>query len=201
MANHIISRVASSNCDGKYSTVRNNNCSGWKHKQELLEELGVYMVAFDRAGYGESDPDPRRSPESAALDIQDLADALGLGDKFHLVCSSLGSHAGWAAVRCIPHRLAGLAMMAPVINYRWRGLPRGLAREAAGRRPVVAPGRLLRAVAAALVDEPAVAAHLHRRRRLRALPQRAGREEPRHGALQRHVPLGSSRLARLPCLS
>lgn len=74
-------------------------------------------------------------------------------------------------------------------------------REAAGRRPVVAPGRLLRAVAAALVDEPAVAAHLHRRRRLRALPQRAGREEPRHGALQRHVPLGSSRLARLPCLS
>jgi len=103
--------------------------NGTLELQELLEELGVYMVAFDRAGYGESDPDPRRSLESAALDIEDLADALGLGDRFHLVCSSLGSHAGWAAIRYIPHRLAGLAMMAPVINYRWRGLPRGLARQ------------------------------------------------------------------------
>ncbi|KAF8698441.1 hypothetical protein HU200_035181 [Digitaria exilis] len=104
--------------------------------QELLEELGVYLVAFDRAGYGESDPDPRRSLRSAAEDIEDLADALGLGDRFHLICSSLGSHAGWAAIRYIPHRLAGLAMMAPVINYRWRGLPRGLARQLYRRQTV-----------------------------------------------------------------
>ncbi|RLN17492.1 uncharacterized protein C2845_PM02G21960 [Panicum miliaceum] len=103
---------------------------------ELLEELGVYMVAFDRAGYGESDPDPRRSLRSAALDVEDLADALGLGDKFYLICSSLGSHAGWAAIRYIPHRLAGVAMMAPVINYRWRGLPRGLARQLYRKQPV-----------------------------------------------------------------
>ena len=103
--------------------------------QELLEELGVYMVAFDRAGYGESDPDPRRSVRSAALDVEDLADALGLGDRFHLVCSSLGSHAGWAAIRYIPHRLAGVAMMAPVVNYRWRGLPRGLARQLYRKQP------------------------------------------------------------------
>ena len=69
-----------------------------------MEQLGVYMVAFDRAGYGESDPDPRRSLKSAALDIQDLADALGLGPKFYLICSSLGCHAGWASVKYIPHR-------------------------------------------------------------------------------------------------
>lgn len=104
--------------------------------QELLEELGVYMVAFDRAGYGESDPDPSRSLRSAALDMEDLADALGLGDKFHVICSSLGSHAGWAAIRYIPHRLAGVAMMAPVVNYRWRGLPRGLARQLYRRQTV-----------------------------------------------------------------
>jgi pimeloyl-ACP methyl ester carboxylesterase len=72
--------------------------------QALLEELGVYMVAFDRAGYGESDPDPRRSLRSAALDVEDLADALGLGDKFHLICSSLGCHAAWASFKYIPHR-------------------------------------------------------------------------------------------------
>ncbi|CAL4915163.1 unnamed protein product [Urochloa decumbens] len=102
---------------------------------ELLEELGVYMVAFDRAGYGESDPDPRRSLRSAAQDIEDLADALALGDRFHLICSSLGTHAGWAAIRYIPHRLAGVALMAPVINYRWRCLPRGLARRLYRRQP------------------------------------------------------------------
>ncbi|XP_062206199.1 uncharacterized protein LOC133908089 [Phragmites australis] len=104
--------------------------------QELLEELGVYMVAFDRAGYGESDPDRRRSLKSAALDIQDLADALGLGSKFYLICSSLGCHAGWASIKYIPHRLAGVAMMAPVINYRWSGLPRGLARQLYRMQPV-----------------------------------------------------------------
>jgi pimeloyl-ACP methyl ester carboxylesterase len=85
------------------------------------------MVAFDRAGYGESDPDLARSLRSAAQDIEDLADALDLGNRFHLVCSSLGCHAGWASIKYIPHRLDGVAMMAPVINYRWSGLPRGLA--------------------------------------------------------------------------
>uniref|UniRef100_A0ACD5TIQ2 Uncharacterized protein n=1 Tax=Avena sativa TaxID=4498 RepID=A0ACD5TIQ2_AVESA len=104
--------------------------------QALLKELGVYMVAFDRAGYGESDPDPRRSLRSAALDIEDLADALELGDRFHLICSSLGCHAAWASFKYIPHRLAGVAMMAPVINYRWSGLPRGLVRQLYRQQPL-----------------------------------------------------------------
>ncbi|KAM3409112.1 hypothetical protein ACQJBY_001849 [Aegilops geniculata] len=58
----------------------------------------------------------------------------------------------------------------------------------AAGRPVVAPRGLLRAVAAALVDEPVMAAHLHRRQRLRLLPQRPRREEPPHGPLHRNVP-------------
>ncbi|KAI5396889.1 hypothetical protein KIW84_062935, partial [Lathyrus oleraceus] len=32
----------------------------------LLEELGAYIVSFDRPGYGESDADPKRSPKSLA---------------------------------------------------------------------------------------------------------------------------------------
>jgi pimeloyl-ACP methyl ester carboxylesterase len=91
--------------------------------QEVAEELGVYMVAFDRAGYGESDPNPHRSVRSAALDMEELADALGLGEKFYAVGVSLGSHAVWGALRHIPHRLAGAAMLAPVVNYWWPGLP------------------------------------------------------------------------------
>ncbi|XP_062205591.1 uncharacterized protein LOC133907546 isoform X1 [Phragmites australis] len=72
--------------------------------QKVAEELGVYMVGFDRAGYGESDPNPNRSVRSAALDIEELADALGLGDKFYVVGFSLGCHAVWGALKYIPHR-------------------------------------------------------------------------------------------------
>nr|DAD28814.1 TPA_asm: hypothetical protein HUJ06_030282 [Nelumbo nucifera] len=42
--------------------------------QETAEELGVYLVSFDRAGYGESDPNPKRTEKSTALDIEELAD-------------------------------------------------------------------------------------------------------------------------------
>jgi pimeloyl-ACP methyl ester carboxylesterase len=100
----------------------------------VAEELGVYMVGFDRAGYGESDPNPNRSPRSAAQDMEELADALGLGDKFYVVGFSLGCHAVWAALRYIPHRLAGAAMLAPVVNYWWPGFPADLAAAEYGRQ-------------------------------------------------------------------
>lgn len=102
--------------------------------QELAEELGVYMVGFDRAGYGESDPNPCRSVRSAALDMEELADALDLGDKFHVVGFSLGCHAVWGALRYIPHRLAGAAMLAPVVNYWWPGFPSPMSSESYARQ-------------------------------------------------------------------
>ncbi|KAK3156946.1 hypothetical protein QOZ80_2AG0114200 [Eleusine coracana subsp. coracana] len=101
---------------------------------ELAEELGVYMVGFDRAGYGESDPNPGRSPRSAALDMEELADALGLGEKFYVVGFSLGCHAVWGALKYIPHRLAGAAMLAPVVNYWWPGFPADLSAAAYGKQ-------------------------------------------------------------------
>ena len=50
------------------------HCAGPNsHDQSMLRkwprELGVYMVGFDRAGYGESDPNPARSVRSVALDM------------------------------------------------------------------------------------------------------------------------------------
>ncbi|XP_020176368.1 uncharacterized protein [Aegilops tauschii subsp. strangulata] len=101
---------------------------------EVAEELGVYMVGFDRAGYGESDPNPGRSVETAAQDMEDLADALGLGNKFHVVGFSLGCHAVWGALRYIPERIAGAAMLAPVVNYWWPGFPAELAAREYGRQ-------------------------------------------------------------------
>lgn len=72
--------------------------------QEILEELGLYIVSFDRQGYGESDPDPNRSIKSTALDIEDLADNLGFGPKFYVLGYSMGGQVVWGCLKYIPHR-------------------------------------------------------------------------------------------------
>ncbi|XP_076928354.1 uncharacterized protein LOC143592289 [Bidens hawaiensis] len=94
--------------------------------QELFEELKIYMVTFDRPGYGESDPDPNRTVKSLALDIEDLADTLELGSKFYVIGNSMGQHGAWGSLKYIPHRLAGVAFIAPVVNYWWSGFPTNL---------------------------------------------------------------------------
>ncbi|KAF3340819.1 hydrolase, alpha/beta fold family protein [Carex littledalei] len=105
-------------------------------KIEVMEELGVYMVGFDRAGYGESDPNPNRDVRTAALDVEELADALGLGPKFYLFGHSLGNHAVSGALKYIPQRLDGAVLMAPVINYWWPGFPPELASESYNKQEV-----------------------------------------------------------------
>ncbi|XP_027342561.1 uncharacterized protein LOC113855218 isoform X1 [Abrus precatorius] len=97
--------------------------------QELIDELGIYLLQYDRAGYGESDPNPKRSLKSEALDIQELADQLQLGPQFYVIGVSMGSYATWSCLKYLPHRLAGLALIAPVINYRWPSFPGSLIRE------------------------------------------------------------------------
>ncbi|XP_027365875.1 uncharacterized protein LOC113872486 isoform X2 [Abrus precatorius] len=97
---------------------------------DIVEDLGVYVVSFDRPGYGESDPDPNRTLKSIALDIEELADQLGLGSKFHIVGISMGGQVVWNCLKYIPHRLAGAVLLAPVINYWWPGLPTNLTTEA-----------------------------------------------------------------------
>ena len=72
--------------------------------QELAESLGIYIVSFDRPGYGESDPDPNRTPKSIALDIEELADQLELGPKFYVIGFSMGGEITWACLKYIPHR-------------------------------------------------------------------------------------------------
>lgn len=69
-----------------------------------MEELGLYIVSFDRPGYGESDPDPKRTLRSLALDIEELADQLGLGPKFYMLGYSMGGHSVWSCLKYIPHR-------------------------------------------------------------------------------------------------
>ncbi|OVA05997.1 hypothetical protein BVC80_1707g102 [Macleaya cordata] len=98
--------------------------------QELAEELGIHLVSLDRAGYGESDPNPKRTVKSTALDIEELADQLGLGSKFYLIGFSMGGQAIWGCLKYIPHRVAGATLIAPVVNYWWPGFPANLSKEA-----------------------------------------------------------------------
>jgi pimeloyl-ACP methyl ester carboxylesterase len=70
----------------------------------LAQELGIYLLSFDRPGYGESDPHPGRTVESIALDIEQLADARELGPKFYLTGFSMGGEIMWSCLKYIPHR-------------------------------------------------------------------------------------------------
>ncbi|XP_044504593.1 uncharacterized protein LOC123224899 isoform X2 [Mangifera indica] len=94
--------------------------------QELIEELGIYFLLYDRAGYGDSDPNPRLSVKRVAFDILEIADQLNLGAKFYLIGVSMGSYPTWSCLKYIPHRLAGAALIAPVVNYQWPSLPYSL---------------------------------------------------------------------------
>eukprot|EP00262_Sarcandra_glabra_P013707 TRINITY_DN3869_c0_g1_i2.p1 TRINITY_DN3869_c0_g1~~TRINITY_DN3869_c0_g1_i2.p1 ORF type:complete len:350 (+),score=43.84 TRINITY_DN3869_c0_g1_i2:53-1102(+) len=119
----------------KYKIVLVHGFDGTKEfslpaSQEVVEELGIYFVSFDRAGYGESDPNPQRSVKSEAFDIQDLADQLELGSKFYVIGVSMGGYTIWSCLKYIPHRLAGASLIVPVVNYWWPSFPTDLSRAA-----------------------------------------------------------------------
>ncbi|KAI3522773.1 hypothetical protein L1887_00823 [Cichorium endivia] len=100
----------------------------------LVKELGVYFVAIDRPGYGESDPDPKRTVKSLAFDIEELADQLNLGPKFYVAGYSIGGQVVWSCLKYIPQRLAGAVLIAPGINYWWPNLPLNITNEAFSRQ-------------------------------------------------------------------
>ncbi|KAK9070335.1 hypothetical protein SSX86_010736 [Deinandra increscens subsp. villosa] len=100
----------------------------------VIEELGVYIVALDRPGYGESDPDPKRTVKSLALDIEELADELNLGEKFYVAGYSMGGEVIWSCLKYIPHRLQGAILISPAVNYWWHNLPSNLTSEAYSRQ-------------------------------------------------------------------
>uniref|UniRef100_A0A1J3GE86 AB hydrolase-1 domain-containing protein n=1 Tax=Noccaea caerulescens TaxID=107243 RepID=A0A1J3GE86_NOCCA len=85
-------------------------------KESLLKDYGVRLVSYDLPGFGESDPHRARNLSSSASDMIDLAAALGIVDKFWLLGYSSGSMHAWAAMRYFPDRIAGVAMVAPMIN-------------------------------------------------------------------------------------
>ncbi|GMG98449.1 hypothetical protein Nepgr_000289 [Nepenthes gracilis] len=103
--------------------------------EEFMEKLGLYIVTYDRPGYGESDPNPKRTLKSETLDLEEFADKLQLGSKFYVVGLSMGNCIGWGCLKYIPHRLAGAALVVPLINYWWPSLPPKLSNDAYKQLP------------------------------------------------------------------
>ncbi|XP_057821045.1 uncharacterized protein LOC131033773 isoform X2 [Cryptomeria japonica] len=85
-------------------------------KHSLLEEFGVRLVTYDLPGFGQSDPHSDRNLTSSALDMKYIADTLALGEKFWVLGHAGGGIHAWAAIRYIPERLAGAALIAPMGN-------------------------------------------------------------------------------------
>lgn len=98
--------------------------------QGLIEELQIYILSFDRAGYGESDPHPKRSVRSEAYHIQQLAEKLQIGPKFYVIGISMGGYPVWSCLKYIPHRLSGASLVVPFVHYWWPCFPASLSKEA-----------------------------------------------------------------------
>lgn len=97
---------------------------------DIVQSQGIYIVSFDRPGYGESDPHPSQTAKSLAFDTEELADNLGLGSKFYVIGFSMGGQIVWTCLKYIPHRLAGAVLLAPAVNYWWSGIPSNISKEA-----------------------------------------------------------------------
>ena len=77
-----------------------------RHADEarMLADLGVRMIAFDRAGYGSSDAKPGRMVVDAADDVAALADHLGI-DTFAVMGTSGGGPHALACSARLPERV------------------------------------------------------------------------------------------------
>ncbi|MGF1425202.1 alpha/beta fold hydrolase [Kitasatospora sp. LaBMicrA B282] len=84
-------------------------------RSTVLYHLGVHLISFDRPGYGASERLPGRQVAAAAVDVQTIADELGL-ERFAVVGRSGGGPHALACGALLSsrvHRVAVLVCLAP----------------------------------------------------------------------------------------
>lgn len=92
-------------------------------RSTVLYNLGVHLISFDRPGYGGSDRLIGRQVAAAAVDVQTIADELGL-DRFAVVGRSGGGPHALACGALLAervHRVAALVSLAPGTPRAWTG--------------------------------------------------------------------------------
>ncbi|MBA3348373.1 MAG: alpha/beta hydrolase [Actinobacteria bacterium] len=87
----------------------------------LAERQGVRLVSYDRAGYADSSRHAGRSVADVAVDIEHVADALGI-ERFATWGHSGGGPHALACAALLPGRVAAVATVAGVAPYGADGL-------------------------------------------------------------------------------
>ena len=88
----------------------------WRGLAEDAEARGIRLLAYDRPGYGGSDPHPGRTVADAAGDVAAIADALGV-DRFAVEGGSGGGPHTLACAALLPDRVVAAASLAGVAPY------------------------------------------------------------------------------------
>ena len=93
----------------------------WRGMIEDAEARGMRLLAYDRPGYGGSDPHPGRTVADAVGDIAAIANALGV-DRFAVEGGSGGGPHTLACAALLPERVVAAASLAGVAPYPAEGL-------------------------------------------------------------------------------
>jgi pimeloyl-ACP methyl ester carboxylesterase len=88
----------------------------------LLYQLGIWLISYDRPGYGESSRQEDRTVVGAAMDVLNIADALGVGDFAVVGRSGGGPHALACAARIDKSRLRNVAVLVGLAPHDADGL-------------------------------------------------------------------------------
>jgi pimeloyl-ACP methyl ester carboxylesterase len=93
----------------------------WRGLVEDAEARGIRLLAYDRPGYGGSDPHPGRTVADAAGDVVAIGDALGI-DRFAVEGGSGGGPHTLACAALLSDRVVAAASLAGVAPYPAEGL-------------------------------------------------------------------------------
>jgi pimeloyl-ACP methyl ester carboxylesterase len=88
---------------------------------EVIRELGIRLITYDRPGYCESDRQPGRTIADSATDVATVADAVGC-ERFAVVGTSGGGPHALAAAAFLPTRVVRAATVAPMAPLSELGL-------------------------------------------------------------------------------
>lgn len=94
----------------------------------VAHALNVRFIATDRPGYGLSDPKPGRRVLDYPVDIEALADFLGI-DCFSVIGISGGSVYAAACAWALPERVVAAALVAGISPFKKGRPPKGMCRE------------------------------------------------------------------------
>ena len=103
------------------------------------DKRGVRLLSYGRPSYGGSSPRPGRTVASAASDVAQIADALGIA-RFAVMGASGGGPHALACAALLPDRVSGAACLAGPAPFDAAGVDwfRGMASDGAALRAAVA---------------------------------------------------------------